>query len=300
DYSDFNTAQYSTTNGTAQVVLGIPLTETDSITGLVGIDSNEIIAGYSYSPKSIVDYLDALGHRTFHAWRAQIGWGRNSLNHALTPTAGTQQRLWLEATLPGSTVEYYKINYNFSKFWPLSRHLVLNTRAELGYGDSYGKDVSRVITRDGKQEVITASGLPFFENFYAGGVRSVRGFTDNTLGPRETSANGTFAQPLGGSFKTTGSLEMYFPTLLDTPAARVSAFVDFGNVYKDYDSFDAGDLRASAGISMLWRSPMGPISISYAFPFKKKGPLYGGPDGKTQIDRGDELERLQFTFGGTF
>lgn len=303
DYSDFNTAQYSTTNGTAQVVLGIPLTETDAITGLVGIDSNEIIAGYGYTPRSIVDYLDALGHRTFHAWRAQIGWGRNSLNHALTPTAGTQQRLWLEATLPGSTVEYYKLNYSFSKFWPLSRHFVLNTRAELGYGDSYGKDVSRVIDRDGPTgplppETITATGLPFFENFYAGGVRSVRGFTDNTLGPREAAATGSYAQPLGGAFKTTGSLEMYFPTLLDTPAARVSAFVDFGNVYKDYDSFDAGELRASAGIALMWRSPMGPISISYAFPFKKQDDVLDVNGNKT--GRGDELERLQFTFGGTF
>ncbi|MET4726389.1 outer membrane protein insertion porin family [Lysobacter enzymogenes] len=303
DYSDFNTAQYSTTNGTAQVVLGIPLTETDAITGLVGIDSNEILIGRSYTPQSIVDYLDALGRQTFHAWRAQIGWGRNSLNHALTPTAGTQQRLWLEATLPGSTVEYYKINYSFSKFWPLSRHLVLNTRAELGYGDSYGKDTSRLIDRDGPNgplppETITATGLPFFENFYAGGVRSVRGFTDNTLGPREASNNGTYAQPLGGAFKTTGSLEMYFPTLLDTPAARVSAFVDFGNVYKDYDSFDAGELRASAGIAMMWRSPMGPISISYAFPFKKQDDVLDVNGKKT--GRGDELERLQFTFGGTF
>lgn len=304
DYSDFNTAQYSTTSGTGQVVLGIPLTETDSVTGLIGIDSNEILAFEGTAPQSIIDYLDALGQRTFHAWRAQIGWGRNSLNHALTPTAGTQQRIWLEATLPGSTVEYYKINYNFSKFWPLSRHLVLNTRAELGYGDSYGKDVSRVIDRDGPNgplppETITASGLPFFENFYAGGVRSVRGFTDNTLGPREAAnVNSTFAQPLGGSFKTTGSLEMYFPTLLDTPAARVSAFVDFGNVYKDYDAFDAGELRASAGVSLMWRSPMGPISISYAFPFKKQDAIRNA-QGQT-IDRGDELERLQFTFGGTF
>lgn len=303
DYSDFNTAQYSTTNGTAQVVLGIPLTETDAITGLVGIDSNEILIGRSYTPQSIVDYLDALGRQTFHAWRAQIGWGRNSLNHALTPTAGTQQRLWLEATLPGSTVEYYKINYSFSKFWPLSRHLVLNTRAELGYGDSYGKDTSRVIDRDGPNgplppETITATGLPFFENFYAGGVRSVRGFTDNTLGPREASLNGTYAQPLGGAFKTTGSLEMYFPTLLDTPAARVSAFVDFGNVYKDYDAFEANELRASAGIALMWRSPMGPISISYAFPFKKQDDVLDVNGKKT--GRGDELERLQFTFGGTF
>lgn len=303
DYSDFNTAQYSTTNGTAQVVLGVPLTETDSVTGLLGIDSNEILAFENTAPPSIIDYLDALGQRTFHAWRAQIGWGRNSLNHALTPTAGTQQRVWLEATLPGSTVEYYKINYNFSKFWPLSRHLVLNTRAELGYGDSYGKDSSRIIDRDGPggepPETITATGLPFFENFYAGGVRSVRGFTDNTLGPREAAFVGaTYKQPLGGAFKTTGSLEMYFPTLLDTPAARISAFVDFGNVYKDYDAFDAGELRASAGIALMWRSPMGPISISYAFPFKKQGPEYNAQG--QQVDRGDELERLQFTFGGTF
>lgn len=303
DYSDFNTAQYSTTNGTAQVVLGVPLTETDSVTGLLGIDSNEILAFENTAPPSIIDYLDALGQRTFHAWRAQIGWGRNSLNHALTPTAGTQQRVWLEATLPGSTVEYYKINYNFSKFWPLSRHLVLNTRAELGYGDSYGKDSSRIIDRDGTgplpPQTITATGLPFFENFYAGGVRSVRGFTDNTLGPREAAFVGaTYKQPLGGAFKTTGSLEMYFPTLLDTPAARVSAFLDFGNVYKDYDAFDAGELRASAGIALMWRSPMGPISISYAFPFKKQGPEYNAQG--QQVDRGDELERLQFTFGGTF
>ncbi|MBX9403819.1 outer membrane protein assembly factor BamA [Lysobacter sp. BMK333-48F3] len=303
DYSDFNTAQYSTTNGTAQVVLGVPLTETDSVTGLLGIDSNEILAFENTAPPSIIDYLDALGQRTFHAWRAQIGWGRNSLNHALTPTAGTQQRVWLEATLPGSTVEYYKINYNFSKFWPLSRHLVLNTRAELGYGDSYGKDSSRVVDRDGTgpnpPKTITATGLPFFENFYAGGVRSVRGFTDNTLGPREAAFVGaTYKQPLGGAFKTTGSLEMYFPTLLDTPAARISAFLDFGNVYKDYDAFDAGELRASAGIALMWRSPMGPISISYAFPFKKQGPEYNAQG--QQVDRGDELERLQFTFGGTF
>ena len=86
--------------------------------------------------------------------------------------------------------------------------------------------------------------------------------------------------------KTTGSLEMYFPTLLDTPAARASAFVDFGNVFEDVDSFDAGELRASTGVALMWRSPMGPISISYAYPLRKEDD--------------DELERLQFTFGGTF
>ena len=75
-------------------------------------------------------------------------------------------------------------------------------------------------------------------------------------------------------------------TMIGTPAARISAFVDFGNVYKDVDSWDAKELRASAGVALMWRAPVGPISISYAFPIKKED--------------GDELERLQFTFGGQF
>lgn len=302
DYSDFNTAQYSTNSGAAQAVFGLPITETDTVTAMLGVDTNEILV-FADTPPSIVDYVNALDRNTFHAWRGEIGWGRNSLDSFLTPTRGMQQRVWLETTLPGSTVEYYKLNYNISKFWPLSRHFVLNTRAELGYGDSYGDATSRNLCRTPGNNscvpgdadfirVITADGLPFFENFYAGGVRSVRGFTDNTLGPRE------FGQPLGGAFKTVGSLEMYFPTLLDTPAARVSAFVDFGNVYKDYDSFDAGELRASTGVALMWRSPMGPISISYAYPLKSQDDVRNANG--TLIEQGDELERLQFTFGGTF
>ncbi|MFC5568493.1 outer membrane protein assembly factor BamA [Lysobacter yangpyeongensis] len=318
DYSDFGTAQYSSNSGAAQVVLGFPITETDSITGLFGIDSNQILASGS-TPEPIRNYLDALNTRTFHAWRAELGWSRNSLDNLLTPSRGMQQRVWLETTLPGSTVEYYKLNYSISKFWPLSRHFVLNTRGELGYGDSYGNATSRnlcftsgsfvdtdhdpdtppvfvpgpeptdpcLTSSPDFRGTVTADGLPFFENFYAGGVRSVRGFRDNTLGPRQApTPTSTFLQPVGGAVKTTGSLEMYFPTLLDTPAARASAFIDFGNVYKDVDSWDAGELRASTGIALMWRSPMGPISISYAFPLRKK--------------EDDELERLQFTFGGAF
>ncbi|MGV8941698.1 MAG: outer membrane protein assembly factor BamA [Lysobacter sp.] len=316
--SDFNTAQYSSTSGMGQMVLGVPITETDSFTTLLGIDSNQIFAYRGATPESIVDYIDAIGQRTFHAWRGEIGWARNTLNSALTPTRGLSQRLWLEATLPGSTVEYYKLNYNISHFWPLSRHLVLNTRAELGYGNSYGSASVRdvcfsaptLVDHDGDPatppvftpgaaptepclpsspdyvETLTADGLPFFENFYAGGTRSVRGFKDNTLGPHEAALGASYLQPIGGSLKTIGSVEMIFPTLIDSSAARVSAFMDIGNVFSDFDAFDAGELRASTGVALMWRSPMGPITISYAFPIKKED--------------GDQLERLQFTFGGSF
>jgi outer membrane protein insertion porin family len=319
DNSSFNTAWYSTTSGAGQVVLGLPITESDTVTALFGIDSNQINTFAGSTPPSIIDYIDALNTRTFHAWRTELAWARDTRNDYFTPTRGTSQRISAEVTLPGSTVEYFKLNYAFSKYWPLSRALILNTRVELGYGDSYGSDTTRNIcytagsyqdtdnnpatpavfvpgpiptepclpTSPDFRKTVTASGLPFFENFYAGGTNSVRGFRDNTLGPREGfTPTSTDKQPLGGSIKTVGSIEMYFPTLINSPAARLSAFVDFGNVFAGTDQFDAGQLRVSAGIAMLWRAPVGPISISYATPLRKED--------------GDEIERLQFTFGGAF
>lgn len=309
DYSDFNTAQYNSTNGSAQMVFGVPITETDTVSVMFGVDSNQITTYRGSTPDAIIDYIDAIGKRTFKSWRSEAGWARDTRNDYFMPTRGTYQRIGLEATLPGSTVEYYKLNYQFSKYWPLHRTLVLNTRVDLGYGDSYGKDISRticwndipangnipattqVVDCDGNpaanQRTVTASGLPFFENFYAGGTNSVRGFEDNTLGPRSNPTAYYYnGQPLGGSVKTVGSVEAYFPTLFDSPSARVSAFIDVGNVFSSTNTAKAKELRASAGVALLWRAPVGPISISYAFPLKK--------------EEGDEIERLQFNFGGQF
>ncbi len=299
DNSEFNTAQFSTTSAAFQTVLGLPITENDTVSLVFGIDRNQIFAFPGSSPQTLVDYIDGVGQRTFHSWRAELGWARDTRNDFFTPTAGSSHRVSAEITLPGSTAEYYKLNYDYSRYWPLTRALVLNTRFQLGYGDSYGSDFVRDVcfgavpesdpctpTSPDYRRTIRAGGLPIFENFYAGGTRSVRGFRDNTLGPTDFAQGGLFAQPIGGALKTVGSLEMYFPTLLDTPAARISAFIDVGNVFKDIDGFDAGELRASAGVALLWRAPVGPISISYSTPFRRED--------------GDEIERLQFSFGGAF
>src|SRR5690606_37670576 len=192
------------------------------------------------TPQPLVDYIKAVGQQTFHSWRTQLGWGRDTRNDYFMPVVGMTQSLAAEITLPGSTVEYYKLSYDIGKYWPLSRALVLRTGLNLGYGDSYGKDVTRnlcytppsYVDSDGDGTIdtvvpgaaptdpclpdspdyvktVTASGLPFFENFYAGGVSSggrVRGFVDNTLGPSYVSAYG-YRQPLGGSFLLAGSVE---------------------------------------------------------------------------------------------
>ncbi len=328
DYSNFNMAQYSTNSGAAQMFLGLPITEYDTVSWMLGIDNKKVLAIPDATPQAIVDYIDAVGNQTFHSWRTQLAFARDTRNDGLRPSAGTFQRVSLEATLPGSTVQYYKLDYQFSKYFPLSPALVLNTAFNLGYGDSYGQEFTRNIcwtaptppteanpnppappaptepclpTSPDYVKTVHASGLPFFENFYAGGVSStgrVRGFVDNTLGPTVPGPYGGYAQPIGGAFRTTGTVEMFFPKLIDSPAARISAFVDFGNVFAGFDDFDAKELRVSTGLSLMWRSPMGPISISYALPLRKQDAVYD--TNGALVRPGDRIERLQFTFAGAF
>ncbi len=319
DYSSYNVAQYSTNNGAAQVFLGIPISESDSISLMAGVDSNEILASLGSTAPSIIDYLRAVGTSTFRSARIQAAWARDTRNNYFTPVVGSTQKFSAEITLPGSTVQYYKLQYDFAKYWPISRSLVLKTGVNLGYGDAYGKTFAANVcytdptpptppTPDNPnppappappppsnpclpgspdfQRVVHADSLPFFENFYAGGISSsgrVRGFMDNTLGPAYKNTFG-YSQPLGGSLLLAGTVEAIFPKLFDSPSARVSAFLDVGNVFDGYNNFDAGELRASVGVALLWRSPMGPLSISYALPIRQKD--------------GDRVERLQFNFGG--
>ena len=181
--------------------------------------------------------------------------------------SGGSQTLSLETTFPGSDLEYYKIDYLQRRFVPLTRELILGLKGHVAYGDSFG---------DFEQ-------LPFFENFFSGGVRSVRGFEDNTLGPVASDGD-----PLGGAFLLEFSSELIFPIpfIEDTKGMRLSAFFDIGNVFEDYDNFDAGDLRYSVGLAGLWLSPLGPISVSLALPLNDED--------------GDEVQNFQFTVGSLF
>ena len=332
DYSDrdANLANFNNAVSSGEIFAGIPITETQSINLSLGIDRNQITTDDGSTPPVLIEYLvDTMGDRQrfpqFHldddldpdtpvdnddddpdttdplangpyrkwnvnAWRVQLGWQRDSRNDYLMPTRGQYHRVGLEVVLPGSDLEYYRLNYDFEHYWLIRPWLGLKSAASLGYGDAYGK------TKDNDCEVhdefgvvipgeVTACGLPFFRHYYVGGPNSVRGFESNSIGP-VYRFNDNYVQALGGPLKTTGTFELYFPTLFDNKGTRLSAFFDWGNVYRNGATWEANKLRLSTGLSLTWQSPMGPIAISYALPL--------------QYERHDQIERLQFTFGGTF
>jgi outer membrane protein insertion porin family len=265
DASEANLTDYSTDTRGLDMNFGIPINEFDTIRFSVGYKGLDLISN-TFSPQEVTDFEDLHGN-SFGDIVLTGSWRHDSSNRLLFPTEGGKQSIALEATIPGSGLEYYKLDYQRQRFLPLTRNLTLGLKGRLAYGDGYG---------DYEQ-------LPFFENFFAGGIRSIRGFEDNTLGPRDSNNNA-----IGGSFLTVFNVEVLFPVpfLEDSGGTRMSAFLDMGNVYQDFNTFDAGDFRYSVGLAGLWTSPLGPITLSFGFPLN--------------AEENDDEQKFQFTVGSFF
>jgi outer membrane protein insertion porin family len=315
DYGNTDFANYATSAKSFSTYLGIPISETDGLRVGLGISSNKVNLFQGYSPLVLIDYQNEIGNKTIHTWTGTLGWNHDTRNGYWAPTRGGLLSASTDVALPGSTVQYWKLTTEANHYWPIGKGFVLYLDGQVGYGKTYGKNgisddaydalaAASKADNPSQSHIITdmRQDLPFWQNYYAGGVRDVRGFQDNTLGPRvciDGSApnaggmcnNGAYyAQPIGGSFKVLGTAQVFLPLpfLKDVNTARVSWFMDVGNVYKDYKSFDASELRASTGISLQWQAPIGPLIISLAVPFRSK-----------DADRHYE-ERIQFTFGSQF
>jgi outer membrane protein insertion porin family len=254
-------------------------------------------------------------------WTVTSSWSQSSLNRGRNATRGTSNTVSLEVSMPGSDLEFFKLNYRGEIYYPLFRNWTLRFRGELGYGEGYGD----------------TTGLPFYENFFSGGFGSVRGYESNTLGPRSTPAeiynlgqpvveldeNGrnpvfgsafgyildpatgklstSFAntrrpEPFGGNVLIEGGAEVIFPLpfIKDQSQLRSAFFVDIGNVFdtgclsSQVNCFDVdvGELRYSVGLGVTWITGFGPMTFSLA------KPLNPGPD--------DREEVFQFTLGRGF
>jgi outer membrane protein insertion porin family len=304
-----NIASYLSDTDAFSTYLSFPISETDSINAGIGINKTRLDLIPGYTPQMFFDQINKIGHYTIHSAPLTLSYSHDTLNKFFKPTRGGLQQVSAEIGLPGGTVPYYKLTLTSSDYFQLPFGFVGHLSGTLGYGKAYGsKDISvKYADTDG---VIRTMSFPFFQNFYAGGVRDVRGFEDNTLGPRicsgligadgkadptALSTNGYCAggysyqaQPIGGAFKVLGSAELVLPFFKDNNKARISLFADTGNVYSSYSAFQASDLRASVGISLQWIAPVGPIVINLAQPVRDK-------PGDKPFE-----ERLQFYFGRTF
>ncbi|UXI66801.1 outer membrane protein assembly factor BamA [Tahibacter amnicola] len=289
DQGDANLANYLSDTAAFSTFVGVPIGETDGVQFQLGFSNNQITTLPGLTPSYIIRYITDLDHRTIHTWNLTASWAHDTRNKYFTPTRGGLQSISAEIALPGSTLEYYKLYYQGAHYFPLTDSLTFLLSGNLGYGDSYRNAIGREDPNAPvKGQRVVLSGLPFFENFYAGGVRDVRGFEDNTLGPCERVSQIDYCQPIGGAFKVLGSAELILPTPFakNSDSVRISAFLDVGNVYRTFGDFDAGELRASTGLSLQWQAPVGPITVNLARPIRKKD--------------GDRTETIQFSFGTQF
>jgi len=265
DAEEAGIADYATNVAGGEVNYRVPLAEFDSVRFALGFDRLSVDLG-SDASREIISYLDANGD-AYDLFNLSLGWTRDSRNRAIFPDRGALQAVSADLVLPGSTLQYYKLRYVHDRYFPLTRRFAFRARGELGYGGGYGD------TGD----------LPFFANFFAGGIRSVRGYETYSLGPRDSNG-----RPLGGAFLVTGGLELIFPPPFGQAAQtmRLSAFVDAGNVFRNAGEFDAAELRYSVGVTLQWMSPLGPLAFSLAAPLNARS--------------GDDTQAFQFTFGRGF
>lgn len=301
--SSSSTHQYKTTTLGTGLRMGVPVTEYDRVNFGLGAE-HLTVNTYEGAPKRYREFIDEYGKGTngigkFKGWvyKGNIGWGRNKTDNALWPTRGYLTNVNGEIGLPGSKLKYYTLTHNQTWFFPLSKQLTLMLGGEVGYGNGYGK----------------TKNMPFFENFYGGGLGSVRGFESGTLGPKVYDRYGDVIS-YGGNKKANVSAELLFPMpgIKDSRTVRLSLFADAGSVWdgKTYDNSSSDpfhstgaaqnvygtnavhkstfkeELRYSAGAAVTWLSPLGPMKFSYAYPMKKK--------------QGDEVQRFQFQLGTTF
>ncbi|HWV18289.1 MAG TPA: outer membrane protein assembly factor BamA [Rhodocyclaceae bacterium] len=269
-------ARYRTNSMGGGLRIGVPISDTDYLGVGLAVDTTTLTVNddpnsSSRSPQRYIDFVKKNGS-DYSSLVPTINWSRNSIDSRIYPTDGTIAKVAAEFGVPPGSLEYYKLTAQYSHYWPLSRSITLYTNAELGYADSLGDKE-----------------YPFFKNFYAGGIGSVRGYDTGTLGPYDKDPsfrNGI--QRLGGTRKAVGTVELLFPMPGTGPdkSVRLGTFFDFGQVWGADQKIALGDMRYSAGVSILWASPMGPLKFSFGVPLNKQ--------------EGDKAQMLQFTMGQVF
>lgn len=276
DFDEDNTSAFSTDEFGGGVNFGYPIDEYQRLNFGASIEQVTINTNALNTPAEITQYLADEGDKYLN-FTLSASWSDNHLNRGFFPTKGYSQSASLEVGIPGSDLSYYRALYNAKWYKPLTddRYWILSLKGRLGYGGELGENE-----------------YPFYKHFYAGGLKTVRGYQQNTLGPRDS-----LDDPFGGDVMITGGAEFIFPVpfVKDKASWRTLFFVDGGNVFDTNcssvstnceDGVKLDELRFSAGFGLSWLTPIGPLSVALAVPLNDKDD--------------DETEVFQFALGQTF
>lgn len=205
----------------------------------------------------IQNFVDLYG-RSFNQLRLSSGWNRNSYDQMPYPNKGINQQATALIALPATSqsFSYYKVSYQARMYYPLARGFLFTMLGNVNYGNTFNHQ-----------------GLPFYENYFAGGIAQpgqVRGYDSYSLGPQDNWGNS-----IGANLLLNGSVGLVLPYPLSRENVRTSLFADAGNVFVQgtpaaLTGSPAGPLRYSAGVSVEWRSPFGPLAFSVAKPLNKQ------------------------------
>jgi outer membrane protein insertion porin family len=268
-------ANYLSNSWGVNLSYGIPMSEVNTLRLGVGFNAIDLRVGAAPS-LDVIEFIAKNGN-SFDNFSLTASYSHDTRNRTVFATRGSAQTVSSNITVPGSDLEYYKLRYDTKFYFAMTRDLTLLLHSDVAYGDGYGN----------------TDELPFFERYFAGGLRTVRAYNTNSLGPRDILSN----DPIGGNLRVVGGADVIFPIpFMEKPpsSVRLSAFFDIGNVFLDtaptYDStengFDASQLRMSTGLSFVWLAPIGPLRFSYGVP------LNDVP--------GDDLRAFQFSIGSFF
>jgi outer membrane protein insertion porin family len=244
------------------IKFGYPISE--KITVSFGLNAESVkLETFETSPPQYINFVSVFGN-SYRYGTASAGWAMDTRDSLINPRAGALSRVTSE--FAGGDLQFYRLGYQQQYFYPVGRLYSIFLKGDLGYAGGLG----------GKP-------LPFFKNYYAGGADSVRGYNSFSLGPKDVNGGA-----LGGNRRVLGSAEFQFPMPGATKeqALRLGWFVDAGQVYGADQKVDLGELRYSTGLALNWASPFGPLRLSFGTPIHRR--------------EGDNIQRLQFTFGTAF
>ena len=255
---------YSLVSSGAGMRFGVPFSEIDTVYFGANLEQTSIRPGNNL-PNAYVEYMQQFGY-TSNSLPLTVGWARDGRDSALVPTRGMLQRFNADLSVAGDA-RYVRTNYQIQQYTPLTKKYTLALNADLGWGQG-----------------LSDRPYPLFKNYFVGGLGSVRGFQQSTLGPSD-STNTLY---LGGPKKIVLNAEMLapFPGAGNDRTLRLFAFTDVGRAFGENEKISFSELRSSYGIGLSWISPMGPLRFSYAMPMRR------------QVT--DKIQRLQFQIGTSF